>query len=57
MLCHSSSHTASETFIRHKEIGSGWIFCVFASLASILIGKDDEYEKKTEKRMQRFRTN
>ncbi len=25
-------------------LGSGSIFCVFASVASILIGKDDEYE-------------
>ncbi len=33
-------HTASETF------DSGSIFCVFTSVASILIGKDDEYEKK-----------
>ncbi len=39
-------HTASETFVRHKKkIGSGLIFCVFASVASILIGKDDESEK------------
>ncbi len=31
-----------------KKIRPGSIFCVFASVASILIGKDDEYEK-TEK--------
>ncbi len=27
------------------KFGSGLIFCVFASVASILIGKDDEYKK------------
>ncbi len=42
-------HTASETFARQlkkKQIGPGSIFCVFASVARILIGKDDEYEKR-----------
>ncbi len=28
-----------------KKIGSGSIFCVFASVACILIGKDGEYKK------------
>ncbi len=54
-LCQSRLHTASETFVRQKKIGSGSIFCVFASVACILIGKDEEYEK-TEKRMRKFRT-
>ncbi len=46
MLCQSRLHTASENFIRHKKkLGSGSIFCVFVSVASILIGKDDKYEK------------
>ncbi len=49
-LCQSRLHTASETFVHQKEFGSGSIFCVFASVACILIGKDGEYEK-TEKRM------
>ncbi len=35
-------HTASETFDRHKKFRSGSIFCVFASVAFILIGKDEE---------------
>ncbi len=38
-----------------KKFGSGLIFCVFASVACILIGKDEEYEKM-EKRMRKFRT-
>ncbi len=38
-----------------KKFGSGSIFCVFASVACILIGKDGEYEKK-EKRMRKFQT-
>ncbi len=38
-----------------KQIRSGSIFCVFPSVACILIGKDDEY-KKTEKRMWKFWT-
>ncbi len=54
-LCQSRLHTASETFICQKKFGSGSIFCVFASVACILIGKDEEYEK-TEKRMRQFRT-
>ncbi len=54
-LCQSRLHTASETFVRHKKIGSVSIFCVFASIACILIGKDEEYEK-TEKRTWKFRT-
>ncbi len=44
-LCQSRLHTASKTFFRQKKIGSGSIFCVFASVACILIGKDGEYEK------------
>ncbi len=43
MLCQSRLHTASKTFIRHKKLGSASIFCIFISIASILIGKDDEY--------------
>ncbi len=46
MLCQSRMHTASENVIRHKKLGSGSIFGVFVSVASILIGKDDKYEKK-----------
>ncbi len=34
-----------------KKCVSGSIFCVFASVASILIGKDDEYEKKIKTHM------
>ncbi len=45
----------SETFVRQKKFGSGSIFCLFASVACILIGKDGEYEK-TEKRMRKFQT-
>ncbi len=44
-LCQSHLHTASETFVRHKKNGPGLIFCVFTSVASILIGKDDKCEK------------
>ncbi len=40
---------------KNKKIGSGSIFCVFASVVCILIGKDEEYEK-TEKRMRKFQT-
>ncbi len=47
MLCQSHLHTASDTFVRHKKIRPGSIFCILASIASILIGKDDEYEKNT----------
>ncbi len=43
-LCQSRLHTASETFVHQKQFGSGSIFCVFASVACILIGKDGEYE-------------
>ncbi len=45
MLRQSLLHTASKTFVRHKKFRPGLIFCVFASVASILIGKDDEYDK------------
>ncbi len=45
-LCQSRLHTASEIFVRQKKFGSGSIFCVFASVACILIGKDEEYEEK-----------
>ncbi len=46
-LCQSRLHTASKTFVRHKKkIGTGSIFCVFASVACILKGEDEEYEKK-----------
>ncbi len=55
-LCQSRLHTASETFVHQKKFGSGSIFCVFASVACILIGKDGEYEKKRKKRMRKFRT-
>ncbi len=48
MLCQSRLHTASETFVHHKKF-SGSIFCVFAPVASILIGKDDEKEKMKKK--------
>ncbi len=44
-LCQSRLHTASENFVRHKKIRIRFDFCVSASVASILIGKDDEYEK------------
>ncbi len=48
-----SLHTESEILVRNfrlsfKKIGSGSIFCFFVSVASILIGKD-ENKKKTEK--------
>ncbi len=49
-LCQSCLHTASETFVRQKKIGSGLIFCVFTSVACILIGKNEE------KRTQKFQT-
>ncbi len=45
-LCQSRLHTASETFVRQNFFGSDSIFCVFASVACILIGKDGEYGKK-----------
>ncbi len=44
-LCQSRLHTASETFVRQNIFGSGSIFCIFASVACILIGKDEEYGK------------
>ncbi len=44
-LCQSRLHTASETFVRHKKFRSGSIFCVFVSVACILIGKNEEYGK------------
>ncbi len=44
-LCQSRLRTASETFVRQKNFGSGSIFCIFASVACILIGKDEEYGK------------
>ncbi len=37
-------NTASETFIRHKNIWIKFDFLHFASIASILIGKHDEYK-------------
>ncbi len=52
-LWQSRLHTASETFI--VKFGSGSIFSVFASVAFILIGKDEEYGK-TERRLRKFRT-
>ncbi len=52
-MCQSRLHTASETFVRQKKFGSGSIFCVFASVACILIGKDGEYEK-TEKKHEKI---
>ncbi len=55
MLCQSRLHTASETFVRQFFFGSGSIFCVFAYVACILIGKYGEY-KKMEKRMRKFQT-
>ncbi len=48
-MCQSHLHTASETFVRQKKFGSGSIFCVFASVACILIGKDGENGKTHEK--------
>ncbi len=54
-LWQSRLHTASETFVCHKKFGSASIVCVFASVAFILIWKDEEYGK-TEKRMRKFRT-
>ncbi len=55
-LWQSRLHTASKTFVHQKKFGSCSIFCVFASVAFTLIGKDEEYKKKLEKRMQKFRT-
>ncbi len=39
-----------------KKVRSSPIFCVFTSVASILIGKDDAYEKKNEKSIQKCGT-
>ncbi len=44
-LCQSRLHTASETFVHQKQFGSGSIFCVFASVACILIGKYNKIRK------------
>ncbi len=38
--------SASEIFVCHKKIRIRFNFLLFTSIASILIGKDDEYEKK-----------
>ncbi len=46
MLCQSHLHIASKTLVCYQKNGPGLIFCAIASVASILIGKDDEYEKK-----------
>ncbi len=51
-LRQSRLHTASETFIRQKKVRLGSIFCIFNSIACILIGKDGEYKKH----MRKFRT-
>ncbi len=56
MLSQSCLHTASETFVRRKK---NWIRfnCLrFASVTSILIGKDDEKKKKTEQRIRKFQS-
>lgn len=45
MLCQSHLNTASETFVRQKENRIRLNFCVFASVAWILIGKDGGYGK------------
>ncbi len=50
-MCQSRLHTTSETFVQHKKFRSGLIFCIFASVASILIEKDDEYKKKCIQKM------
>ncbi len=44
MLCQSRLHCL-RNIRRNKKIGPSLIFCVFASEASILIRKDDWYEK------------
>ncbi len=53
-LCQSCLHTASENVVIkiHKEIRSGPIFCVFASVASILI---ERMTNTKTKRIQTFR--
>ncbi len=43
-----------QTYFRHKKFGSGSIFCVFASVTSILIGKVDEYRKKKKNAYENF---
>ncbi len=50
MLWQSRLHTASETFVRHKQFVSGSIFG-FRIHSIHLIGKDEEYGKP-EKHMQ-----
>ncbi len=45
-LCQLHLQTAFETFSIMKIFESGSIFCGFASFR-ILIGKDEEYEKRT----------
>ncbi len=37
---------ALETLAHHKKFKPGSIFCIFASVASILIGKDEEHLQK-----------
>ncbi len=37
-----------------KKFGSGSIFCVFASVECILIGRDGEYEKKRQNALGNF---
>ncbi len=48
MLCQSRLHTASKTFVRHKKIVSGLIFCIFAFVTSIMIRKNAD-TKQTNK--------
>ncbi len=45
-LCQSCLHTASEIFRPSKKFRSGSIFCVFASVACILIGRDGDKKKQ-----------
>ncbi len=56
MLCQSRLHTASEAFVRPKNnlTFEKFIFCVFASVVIILIGKDDEYEKNWKSAYENF---
>ncbi len=44
-LCQSRLHTASETFVRHNFLDQVRFSAFFASVASILIGKEDEKKK------------
>ncbi len=53
-LCQSRLHTASETFVRQTKIRISFDFLRFHNIACILIGRDGEYENKTEKRMLKF---